>query len=197
MHPLFNNVKLDYEKYITIRTYKKDEIVFEEGSKCSSIGLVISGSIQISTFTILENEYSINTINAGDIFGTNLLFSSSPYYLGFARCLKETKIGIINKANLIYLLQNDTDFLNNYLAFLSNKRLQIQERLKILCQPSIREKVLFLIKSRMDKNRCVYFSSKEILAKYLNIPRPSLSRELASMKKDKLIDYDRNRIILL
>lgn len=197
MHQLFNNAKTDYIRLLVVKTFKKDDIVFNEGDLCNSIGLILSGELQISTITILESEYSISTISKDDLFGSTLLFSSAPYYLGFGRCLKETKIAFLSKDNLIYLLQNDEAILNNYLSFLSIKRLEIQERLKILCQPSIREKILFLIKSRMNNKKEIYFSSKEKMAKFLNIPRPSLSRELINMKKDHLIIYDKNKIRLL
>ena len=197
MHSLFNNSKIDYSKYVTTKLYKKGDIVFNEGDLCTSIGLLESGALQISTITILENEYSISTILADDIFASTLLFSNNPHYLGFGRCLKETKIIFISKSNLIYLLQNDEAILNNFLSFLANKRLASQERLKILCQKSIREKILFLLKSRMNKNRTIYFNSKEKLALYLNIERPSLSRELINMQNDNLIKYDRKSITLL
>ena len=197
MHILFNNSKIDYSKNISIKLYKKGDIVFNEGDQCNSIGLVESGAVQISTITILENEYSISTILADDIFASTLLFSNNPYYLGFGRCLKETKIIFISKSNLIYLLQNDEAILNNFLSFLANKRLAAQERLKILCQKSIREKIFFLLKSRMNNKNTIYFSSKEKLALYLNIPRPSLSRELINMQNDNLIKYDRKSITLL
>ena len=197
MHILFNNSKIDYSKYITTKYYKRGDIVFNEGDLCTSIGLVESGAVQISTITILENEYSISTILADDIFASTLLFSNHPYYLGFGRCLKETKIIFISKSNLIYLMQNDEALLNNFLSFLANKRLVAQERLKILCQKSIREKILFLLKSRMNQNHTIYFNSKEKLALYLNIPRPSLSRELINMQRDNLITYDRKSITLL
>ena len=49
----------------------------------------------------------------------------------------------------------------------------------------------------MDKDKTIYYSSKEKLALYLNIPRPSLSRELANMAKDNIIKYDRKSITLL
>ena len=197
MHQLFNNATIDYSSYLKIKTFKKDDIVFNEGDKCTSIGLVISGALQISTITILENEYSISTIMANDIFASTLLFSSNPTYLGSGRCLKETKIAFITKDNFLSLLQKDLNILNNFLSFLANKRLLVQERLKILCQKSIREKILFLLKSRMDSSKTIYISSKEKLALYLNIPRPSLSRELSNMQNDNLIKYDKKRIILL
>lgn len=197
MHQLFNGATIDYLKYLKIKTFKKDDIVFEEGKQCTSIGLVLSGALQISTITILENEYSISTILANDIFASTLLFSSNPKYLGYGICLKETKIAFITKDHFLFLLQNDINILNNYLSFLANKRLQVQERLKILCQRNIKEKILFLLKSRMDKNKTIHFSSKEKLALYLNIPRPSLSRELSNMANDKIIKYDRKSITLL
>ena len=197
MHQLFNNAQINYLDYLKIKTFKKDDIVFNEGDECQSIGLVLSGALQISTITILENEYSISTILPNDIFASTLLFSSNPKYLGYGICLKETKIAFITKDNFLHLLQADINILNNYLSFLANKRLLVQERLKILCQKNIKEKILFLLKSRMDKDKTIYYSSKEKLALYLNIPRPSLSRELANMAKDNIIKYDRKSITLL
>lgn len=197
MHQLFNNATINYLEYLKIKTFRKDDIVFNEGDVCTSIGLVLSGALQISTITILENEYSISTILPNDIFASTLLFSDNPTYLGYGKCLKETKIAFITKSNFLFLLQNDLNILNNYLSFLSNKRLSVQERLKILCQKNIREKILFLLKSRMDENKTIHFASKEKLAMYLNIPRPSLSRELANMKSEDIIRYDRSSITLL
>lgn len=197
MHILFNNSLSNYQRYLVIKTYKKDDIVFNEGDECKTIGLVLSGALQISTLTILENEYSINTILENDIFASTLLFSSNPFYLGYGKCLKETKIAFITKDNFIKLLQEDKNILLNYLGFLANKRLLVQERLKILCQKNIKEKILFLLKSKMNKKNTIYFSSKEKLALYLNIPRPSLSRELAKMKDEGIIDFGRNFITLI
>jgi len=50
--------------------------------------------------------------------------------------------------------------------------------------------------SRLNSSR-VPLTTKEALADYLNVARPSLSRELSLMKKAGLIDYDKRYIYCL
>ena len=46
---------------------------------------------------------------------------------------------------------------------------------------------------RLNSN-IIPINGKEQLAKYLNIPRPSLSRELINLKEKGIIDFDRYQI---
>ena len=39
--------------------------------------------------------------------------------------------------------------------------------------------------------------NKEEIANFIGIPRPSLSRELIKLRKEKIIDFDRNNITIL
>ncbi|MDD3172026.1 MAG: helix-turn-helix domain-containing protein, partial [Bacilli bacterium] len=64
---------------------------------------------------------------------------------------------------------------------------------------SIKDKVLFFLSetSKRTKSKIIKIKSKEQLALFLNIPRPSLSRELIILKDLGLIDYSKNYIKLL
>lgn len=198
MHPLFSHVTINYEPYITIKNYSKNEIIFNEGDQCHYVGLIIKGNVQINTYTYMGNEYNITNLSKDDILGDTLLFTNHPYYLGDVISLNESKIILIDKQNLIYLMQNDQVFLNNFLAIQANKHLQSQKRIKVLLQKTIRDKIMFYLYEEIKNLNSNYIpiKSKQHLASLLNIPRPSLSRELMLMKKEKLINYDRHFIIL-
>jgi CRP-like cAMP-binding protein len=197
MHPLFSNCQVDYQNYLNIKTYTRNEVIFNEGQICKTIGLVIKGNVQINTYTLNE-EYNITNVNSGETFGETLLFTNNPHYLGDVISTKESQIAFINKSNLVYLLQHDTILLNNYLSIISNKGLANQKRVKVLVQKNIRDKIMFYLfnEAKTLQSNIIPIISKEQLAKLLNIPRPSLSRELISMKKDKLLDFDRYTITL-
>lgn len=190
---LFNNVTIDYSKYIKRVHFKKGQIVFNEGEECKFLGIIESGQIEVSTLTPLLYEYSINTLNGGDIFGDIVLFSDSPLYQGDAKAIKETFVLYISKQNFLHMLNLDKVLLENYLKILSKKRLITQGRIKVLSQKSIKDKVLFLLNKKLN-NGIYYFNSKEDLAKYLNVPRPSLSRTLIELKNEGLIEYGRHFI---
>ena len=113
-------------------------------------------------------------------------------------CFKTTTVYIFTKDNLLKALQN-TSFLNNYLHLSSNLAKANQKKLKILSQKSIQNKILFLLISNYQENGSYVLKiiSKEALANYLCITRPSLSRELIKLKKLNIIDYSRNYLKLI
>ncbi|MCR5462575.1 MAG: Crp/Fnr family transcriptional regulator, partial [bacterium] len=110
---------------------------------------------------------------------------------------KDTTLCIIPKDNWLKLLENKI-ILKNYLEIISTKVFKIQSKVKILSQKSIREKILFYLFSeskRINKKK-IPIKSKESLSLYLNVPRPSLSRELIKLKSENVIDYNRYSITL-
>lgn len=198
MHQLFTNVSIPYQKLLLVKNYSRNEIIFNEGDLCRYIGLIVKGNVQINTFTYTGNEYTITNLTKDDIFGENLLFTDRPYYLGDVVSLNESQIILIDKSNFIYLMQNDKQFLTNFLTLQANKHLQSQKRIKVLLQKTIRDKIMFYLydEVKTKNTNIIPIISKENLATLLNIPRPSLSRELIKMKQEKLIDYNRHSIIL-
>ena len=98
----------------------KGNIIYHEGDVCENIGIVISGKIDIVSYSFEGKEQLINTLKAGEIFGNNLLFSSEPLYRGDVVAKEKSVVAFINKENLVFLLQNNAEFLNLYLNFQDN-----------------------------------------------------------------------------
>ena len=195
MHILFKNTNINVDNFKKVN-YKKNEIVFNEGDKCNYIGLVESGSITITTYTYNEKEYEINNITDNGLFGEFIIFNQAKY-LGTGIATKNTTVIQITKFELLELLKNKS-FSENYLTLISNINLKIQQKIKLLSQKEIRDKIMFLLleNKKITNNNTFFFETKEKLSLLLNITRPSLSRELINMKKDNLIEYDLKSITL-
>lgn len=169
--------------------YKKGEIIKNEGDVCSSIGIIISGSISIVNITFENKEFLINSLTEGEMFGENLIFLENNLYPGTILCNQNTLIIYISKNNFIKLIQEDLGFATYYFSYISNSFFDLQSRVKILSQTSIKDKFLFYLKNQMlltNKN-FVIIKSQSNLAKYLNIPRPSLSRTISELIKEGII----------
>ena len=178
-----------------VKTYEKNDLIFNEGDKCNYVCIVTNGAVKISTTSSLYNEFIISTIKSGESFGENLIFSERPFYLGDIIATKKTSILFISKKEYLkYVSENLEEFLQEN----SKRYLLLQQRTKILLQKSIREKILFYLISKYNSTNSldIKITSKEELAKYLNIERPSLSRELIKLKEEGLIDYDRHFIYI-
>ncbi|MDD3170778.1 MAG: Crp/Fnr family transcriptional regulator [Bacilli bacterium] len=191
-HPFLLGHSIDCNRYITIKHYKKGDIIHSEGDICDHLSLVSLGNVSVSTYTYSEKEYSIASINSGGIFGQFLLFSDNPHFLGNVIATTKATIIRINKDNLLRMLSEDRVILTNFLGIVATSFISIQERVKILSQKSIKDSIMFYINeiTKKTKQKTIYIKSKETLAKYLNIPRPSLSRSLIALKKEGLISIN-------
>ena len=198
-HPLFLNIDLKrYEKDFIIKKYPANTLIFHEGEECSHLGIILKGQLIISTLTSLEKEYVINILNQNDMFGDTLLFSEKTLYLGNLIASKDSKILFISKDLLLEMFR-EQNFLLNFLSLTSEKSLTLRNRLKLLSHNNIRDRIIFYLsaKSKELKTKTIPIKNKEILAQILNIPRPSLSRELIKLKEDNVIEYGKHYIKLI
>ena len=84
------------------------------------------------------------------------------------------------------------------LGLIANKNLQLQSRMEVVSIKSIRAKVMRYLESfvpNQGRNITIPFN-REKMADFLNVERSALSHELSKMKKDGLIDYNKNTFIL-
>ena len=103
MEKLFTLLSIEEKKLFIIKEYAKDETVFYENNKCEHLGIVLSGVVNITSYTYEGNELIYNVLKDGDIFGNNLLFSNEPYYRGNVVVKEKARIALINHKNLLYL----------------------------------------------------------------------------------------------
>ena len=181
-----------------IKNYKRGEIIKNEGAECNEIGLILSGSVVISNLTLNHEEFLIDRLKIGDFFGENLIFLDNNFYPGNIVATQTTEIVFFNKDNFVKLLSLDNKFQLYYLNYISKKFITIQKRIKILSQPRIKDKFLYYIQNEMISNHrnFVIIKSITVLAKYLNVPRPSLSRSISELIDEGIIIKDKKKYML-
>ncbi|MTI67246.1 MAG: Crp/Fnr family transcriptional regulator [Firmicutes bacterium] len=183
--------KLNY----TVNEYKKNEIVAIEGNECTNLGLLVDGILDIQSIYPSGKILTLVQIKSPDVFGEVVLFSKTNKYPATIKATNDSKVMFIEKKNFINLLTTHPKVLENFMSNMSNKLLHLNGKVKMLSLETIRQKISdFLIKEyKKQKSYMINipFSRKE-MADYLDIQRPSLSRELAKMKKENLIDFDKN-----
>lgn len=88
----------------------------------------------------------------------------------------------------------------NMIKIISKKAINLNKTIEYLSVKSIRQKITYYLLDQYKKNNSKNFMidmNRNELSDYLNVTRPSLSREMANMKKEGLIDYHRSSIKLL
>lgn len=179
--------------------YNEGKIVFHEKDYCDKLGFVLEGELKLVHYSYEGKAIILGALKKGDFFGDFLIFSSHPYYPGDLISVTKTKIAMIKRDDLIKYLQEDSKLQEFYLQQLSEKALTLNMHNKLLGLPTLRERIILYLENYSTKTekKKVYTPSKTDLAMYLNVQRPSLSRELKNMKDEGIIDYDRNYIWFL
>ena len=187
---------LNKEEHKLVKGYQvaKNNVIFHEGDVCETIGIIISGKVDIISYSFEGKELLINSLKAGEIFGNNLIFSSEPVYRGDVIAQEKSVIALINKENLVYLLQNNKDFLYLYLKAQSDKAKLLTSRIQLLSLVNAEER-LFYYASKNDN--VITYKNVTTLAATIGVQRETLSRLLTSLIKRHLIKKEKGKITVL
>lgn len=183
-----------------ISTYDKEEIIAVEGSDCSSVGIILEGDIEIHKLFISGKIVTINNFKEGNIFGEALVFADRHTYPATIISSNKSKIMYIKRPNIVKLMSLDPRIIDNFMGVLSNRILMLNDRITNLAYDSLRKKIiniLLLEYNRQKTSTLILPYSRKKMAQLLNIPRPSLSRELVNMKAEGLIDFYKNKIKII
>ena len=145
-----------HEQLLEKKPYKKGETIFFENEACSKIGLVVSGLVSIKSYFSNGKEVVYNTVENGQMFGNNLIFSSNPHYRGDVVAEQDSEIFFINKESLISILQSDKEFLVDYLTKQSDFSKTLNLKIKLLTIPVASDRLIYFL--TINKNQIQYKS---------------------------------------
>ena len=184
----------------SVKTYNKNQSIALEGDKCTSIGIVIEGEVEIQKIFLSGKNMVVSTLEAGDIFGEVIVFSKMGMYPSTITASTNSKILFINKNDIVKICSSSNEVLNNFMELLSNKILMLNKKIKDLSFDTIREKICSYILDEYQKQRKTVITlpySRKEMAENLGVQRPSLSREFIKMKEEGLIDFNKNIVTIL
>jgi CRP-like cAMP-binding protein len=183
-----------------IVSYKKNSVIHFDGELCSKLEIIISGKVVIDRIEESGNLLTISEFYKDDILGGNLLFSKNPYYPMTVSTQLSTDILEIDKEVLFELFCNNPVFLRTYLELTSDRAFILGDKIKHYVNKTIRESIMNYLNYESKKQKSNHIKlniTKKALAERIGVQRTSLSRELAKMRKDGLIVFDRNSITIL
>lgn len=185
---------------VQLKDYSAGDIIAIEGNSCDVVGVILEGNIEIHKSFSSGKLVTINHFQMGNIFGEALVFSGSHTYPATIISSDSSKVMFIARNDIVKLMTLDTRVLNNFVGVLSNRILMLNQRITNLSLDTLRKKITNMLLVEYKKQKSNYLTipySRKKMAEMLNIPRPSLSRELVKMKEDGMIDFYKNDIKIL
>ena len=206
MNDLFNNILNEHRDKIlkslegNTLHFKKNNTILSNIKQENIIGIILEGYVQIVKTDYNGNRTIIEDLYDNDIFSSKLSNISNNEYSIVTK--EDTKLIILyfneilnNQLNTSYYNQ----FLKNLLHIMSNKMTNINNRIEILSNKTIRNKLLayFKIMSKRNNSKVIYLPYTFIdLADYLGVDRSAMYRELKHLKEEGLIKINNRKIVL-
>jgi len=181
------------------RQVKKDEIILLAGEKPRHVGIVLSGLLHIVREDYDGNRSLMASVEPGEIFAESLCCAGVAESPVTVMAVTDSTILLLRFERVLRTCQNVCAFhhrlIENMLRIVADKNLFLQARLEIMGLKSVRAKVLRYLESFAPKKgeEFIIPFNREQMAEYLCVDRSALSHELTRMKKDGLIEYNKNR----
>lgn len=184
-----------------VRLFKQREIIVAYGDSFQGVGIIASGSVALTKETYSGNRIIMGMLEEGDIFGEIVAFT----------CQKAWPMTVIAQEDCVILFlppdkitgtcsnacASHTTLITNMLNILSNRASMLDKKIEHISARNIRSKIsnYLLDAYRQFANQSFTLPMKrQELADYLNIPRPSLSREMCMMRNEGIIEFEGSNV---
>lgn len=185
-----------------IYKFNKNEEILETLNNEKVICILLEGYAHIININYNGEEYLVEELNENSIFGTTISDINNIEYE--VRAIENSKVLVINYDNLLDLKNINHSYFNvfvlNLFSIINSKLKSNNDRIRILTQKSIRDKLLAYFANEYKKTRSkfIYLSTNfKDLADYLSINRSAMFRELKYLKEENFIKIDGRKITLL
>ena len=182
------------------KPYKKGEIIFSEGQEATGFYVLITGRVKISKLAPDGKEQILHILGLQEPFGEVPVFAGERFPAN-AEAMEDSKILFLPRDGFIHLIKQEPSVAMNMLALLSRRLRQFSgliENLSLKGVPARLASYLLYLSQRQGNMELLELDvSKTMLANFLGTIPETLSRILARMTQEGLIEVNGRRIKLL
>ena len=186
-----------------INSYKKNDYITVSGNEFNSIGIILEGKAMISKVNPAGDRVVLNALNPGDIFGEIIVFSNKDKWPATIQAQNESMVFFLGKEKLLGNCENVCPWhkvlIENILGIISERALLLNKKIEYLSIKSIQGKVsTYLLEqyNKIGKKSFEISMNRKQLADFLNVSRPSMSRELGKMRDKGIIDFHLSEFVI-
>ena len=207
---LFQQMKMEeIEKILSclsfhIQTYKKNEIIIFAGSVTNELGVVLTGNALIVKEDFWGNRAVISEVPPAAIFGEMYACNPNDPYEVSVIANEDCTILYLSIDKIITTCPLACSFhktlIQNLIQDMSRKNRKLMKKVEHMSKHTTREKILSYlstISNSCDASSFTIPFNRQELADYLSVDRSALSNELSKLKEEGILDYQKNKFILL
>jgi CRP/FNR family transcriptional regulator, dissimilatory nitrate respiration regulator len=199
---LFQGVKEDEISHmmgcIAPRTadYAKGELITQAGGTMREIGIVLAGSVDIIKETPLGERVVLNKMKPGGIFGEVAALADAQRAPATIFAPEKSTVLYLLPERMLSSCQNVCPWHKrltaNLVHLVADKALYLNRKIDYLVIKGMRAKLCTYLYEQYSKTGSLRFTlpfNRNELADFLNVSRPSMSRELGRMRDEEILSF--------
>lgn len=183
--------------------YTKGSTIYHTGDFIQCMGLVIWGRVRIESDDVWGNKSVLDSLGSGMVFAET--YACIPEEPLMVSVVADEDCGILflNVRHALQVCHSNNScqrrLLHNLLTVTAEKNLNLSRHIFHTSSKSIRGRLLSYLSSEAVRHGSREFTipfNRQQLADYLNVDRSALSNELGKMRKEGLLEVNRNHFCL-
>ena len=183
---------------------RKNQVIFQEGDPADTVGIVLSGSVQMIREDYYGNRSIVARIETSGLFGESFACSDTETYPVSIVAAEDSRVMLIDSRRITTTCCNACEFHNrmifNMLKLMANNNLTLTKKIEVTSKRTTREKLLTYLNAQAKAHNSDSFSipyDRQGLADYLEVERSAMSAEISKLRRDGIIDTEKSRFRLL
>ena len=183
--------------------FQKKEIISQEGEKANQIGILLSGSAQIIQYDFYGNKSLLANINSSDVFNEAFACAGVDALPISVIATEASTAMFVDCAHILHTCSNNCGFhqtlIYNLMKDLALKTILFHQKIEVTSKRTTRDKLLAYLGMEAKKAKSNSFEipfDRQQLADYLEVERSGLSAEISKMRKEGILNSDKNQFEL-
>jgi len=187
-------------------SYNRNDVIVNGGDAYDSVGIVVNGAASVSKENAQGNRIVMTFLKHGDIFGEIIAFSSQMTWPATVQAQETCVVLFLPRDRIVGDCGNNSIclghkiFIQNFLRVISERAIMLNKKVEYLTIKSMRGKLSTYLLEQHRKQGTVKVSlplNRNELADFLNVSRPSMSREMSKMRDEGVIDFHMSEVKIM
>lgn len=189
---------------VRVASFDKKYTVFAEGSPAKYIGIVLSGSVQITRVDYFGNRSILGESGASEVFGEAFSCAEVGGIPVSVTANEASEIMMIECSRILHTCAancaHHRQMIFNLMKDLARKTLLFHRRIEVTSGRTTREKLLTYLALQAQNNGSRSFDipfDRQELADYIEVDRSGLSAEISKLRREGILKCRKNHFEIL
>ena len=187
-----------------MRRVAKGESVLREGDPATHVGMVLSGAVQMVREDYYGNRSIVAHIGPGELFGESYACAGIEALPISVVADADSQVLLMDCRRITTTCSSACAFHNriifNLLRLVAEKNLVFDQKIQVTSRRTTREKLMAYLLNQAkicNAKEFVIPYDRQELADYLEVDRSGLSAEISKLRREGVLESEKNRLRLL